>query len=157
MLTTPQITTASPHMAAVIPLTSSLADLPKVMGPAFGELMAALAAQGIAPAGPVFSHYLKMGAVFDFEVGVPISTPVAPAGRVKPGQLPGGKVVRTIYQGPYEGLHGAWTEFGAWIKTQGLTPASALWECYVYGPESSSDPASWRTELNQPLFGPDVA
>jgi effector-binding domain-containing protein len=153
MLSTPQITTATPHMAAVIPLTSSLADLPKVMGPAFGELMAALGAQGIAPAARFFSHYLKMGGgVFEFEVGVPISMPVAPTGRVKPGELPGGRVARTIYQGPYEGLHGAWGEFGAWIKTQGLTPAPGLWECYVYGPESSPDPTTYRTELNQPII-----
>lgn len=31
------------------------------------------------------------------------------------------------------------------------TPAADLWEVDVAGPESSPDPATWRTELNQPL------
>lgn len=48
-----------------------------------------------------------------------------PTGRVKPGELPAAsKVARTVYHGSYEGLGAAWSE-----------------------------PASWRTELNQPLVG----
>jgi hypothetical protein len=27
-----------------------------------------------------------------------------------------------------------------------------LWECYLSGPESSTDPAAWSTELNRPLL-----
>lgn len=42
-------------------------------------------------------------AIFDFEISVPVTSPVAAAGRVKPGQLPATKVARTIYHGPYEG------------------------------------------------------
>ena len=60
-------------------------------------------------------------------------------------------MARTVFQGPYEGLGAAWGEFDAWIVANGHTPGPDLWECYVAGPESSSDPASWRTELNGPL------
>jgi effector-binding domain-containing protein len=115
--------------------------------------MATIAAQGIAPCGPVFAHYLSMDSgMFDFEVGVPVSAPVAPAGRVQPGQLPAARVARTTYHGPYEGLHAAWCEFGTLARAQGLKPAPGLWESYVVGPESSPNPADWRTELNQPLL-----
>ncbi len=48
---------------------------------------------------------------------------------------------------PHPGLG----EFCAWIKTQKLTTTPNLWEFYVKGPESSPDPATWQTELNQPL------
>ena len=103
-------------------------------------------------AGPVFSYHLRMDpGIFDFEIGVPVTKPVAPVGRVQPGQLPATKVARTIYRGPYEGLGAAWGEFGAWIKAQGHKPAPDLWECYVVGPEASPDPANWRTQLNRPL------
>lgn len=34
---------------------------------------------------------------------------------------------------------------------EGHTPAPILWQCYVAGPESGPDPATWRTELNRPL------
>jgi hypothetical protein len=33
--------------------------------------------------------------IFDFELGVKVSTPVKPTGRVKPGELPAAKVART--------------------------------------------------------------
>jgi effector-binding domain-containing protein len=122
------------------------------MGPSIGELMAAIAAQGITPAGPWFTHHLRMDPdLFDFEISGPVTAPVVAAGRVKPGQLPATRVARTVYRGAYEGLPTAWGEFDAWIAANGHTPASDPWECYVAGPESNPHPATWRTELNRPL------
>ena len=154
MLDTPHITQAKAQQAAVIHLTVPRAKIQEVMGPAIGEVMAAIAAQGIAPAGPLFSHHLTMSpGIFDFEVGVPVSTPVAAVGRVKPGQLPATRVARAVYRGPYEGLFVAWGEFNAWVAAEGLAPGPDLWECYLSGPDSNPDPATWRTELNRPLMG----
>jgi effector-binding domain-containing protein len=82
---------------------------------------------------------------------VPVASPVATAGRVQPGRLPAARVARTVYRGPYEGLGGAWGELCDWIEANGHVPREDLWECYVVGPESSHDPAAWRTELNRPL------
>ena len=147
MLDTPQITQTSAQSAAVIRLTIPREEMPHVMGPAIGELMTT-----IAPVGPLFSHHLTMPSdIFDFEVGVPVAAPVNPAGRVQPGQLPAVKVARTVYHGGYEGLGSAWGEFMGWITENGHTPAPNLWERYVAGPESSPNPADWRTELNRPL------
>ena len=87
-----------------------------------------------------------------FEVGSPLPAPVTHAGRVKPGELPAATVARTTYRGGYEGLGPAWGEFGEWIAANGHKPAESLWECYVAGPESSPNPANWRTELNRPLI-----
>jgi effector-binding domain-containing protein len=154
MLDTPQIVQTAAQLAAVIRLTIPREEIRNVMGPGIGEVMAAVAAQGIGPAGPVFSYHLRMDpGIFDFEIGVPVTKPVTPVGRVQPGQLPATKVARTVYRGPYEGLGAAWGEFGAWITASGHKPAPDLWECYVSGPESSPDPANWRTELNRPLIG----
>lgn len=124
------------------------------MGPAIGEVIASVVAQGIGPAGPVFSHHFRMSLViFDFEVGVPVTTPVTPVGRVQPSELPAAKVVRTIYRGPYEGLGGAWGEFSEWLTANGHSKAENLWEFYVVSPESTSDPEKLETELNRPLLG----
>jgi effector-binding domain-containing protein len=154
MLETLQIAESPARIAAVIRLVVPQKELPAVMGPAINSLMAVLATQGLPPAGPVFARYLSMDSgMFDFEVGVPTSAPVAPSGRVKPGQLPAAKVARTIYHGPYEGLHNAWHEFGTLVRAQRLQPAPGIWESYVVSPHSSPNPADWRTELNQPLLG----
>ena len=152
MIDAPRVVAVASRPAAVIPFVIPRAEMPKVMGPAIQELLATLASQGIAPAGPVFAHHLRMPqGMFDFEVGVPVSSPVAAAGRVQPGELPSATVARTIYRGPYEGLPSAWGEFMAWIESEGHSPAPDLWEVYLTNPESTPDPADWRTELNRPL------
>jgi effector-binding domain-containing protein len=154
MLDTPQITQTSGQQTAIIRLTVPRTDIQKVMGPGIKELMATVAAQGVGPAGPWFTHHLRRPTdTFDFEISVPVTAPVTPAGRVTGGQLPAMKVARAVYRGPYEGLAGAWGEFDAWVKANGHKPAADLWEVYVAGPESGSDPAEWRTELNRPLIG----
>jgi effector-binding domain-containing protein len=154
MLETPHLTQAEAQPAAVIHFTIPRSEIQAVMGPGFQELMATVQAQGIGPAGPFFSHHFAMYPdKFDFELGVPVSAAVKPAGRVKPGTLPGGLVARTILHGNYDGLAAGWGEFMDWIKAGGHGAAPDLWEVYVKGPESSPDPANWRTELNQPLLG----
>jgi effector-binding domain-containing protein len=152
MLATPQIITTEAQEAAVIRLIIPRNEMMKAFGPAVGELMTALAAQGVQPVGAVFAHHLRMSPdTFDFELGVKVSASVKPAGRVKPGFLPAAKVARTVYSGPYEGLSSAWGEFNQWLKANDHEQAENLWEVYSVGPQSSSDPANWRTELNRPL------
>jgi effector-binding domain-containing protein len=152
MLDTPQITQTADQQAAIIRLTVPRTEIQKVMGPGIQEVMATVAAQGIGPAGPWFTHHLRRPTdTFDFEICVPVTSPVAATGRVKPGQWPSMKVARAVYRGPYEGLAGAWGEFDAWIKASGHKAAADLWEVYVAGPESGPDPANWRTELNRAL------
>ena len=119
MIDTPHIVQTSVQKAAVIRLTIPRSEMMKVFSPAVGELIAALAAQGVEPVGAVFAHHLKMTPdTFDFELGVKVAAPVKAAGRVKPGQLPAAKVARTVYSGPYEGLPSAWGEFVKWMKAQ---------------------------------------
>jgi effector-binding domain-containing protein len=152
MLETPRIVQTTHQLTAVIHLTVPREEIREVMGPGIAEVRAAVAAQGMTPSGPWFTHHLRMDpAIFDFEVGVPVAAPLAVSGRVKPGRLRAAKVAQTVYHGPYEGLSDAWGEFGAWIAADGHKPAPDLWECYVAGPEASRDPADWRTQLNWPL------
>jgi effector-binding domain-containing protein len=154
VLDTPQIVQTTAQTAAVIHLSVPRGDMMKVFGLAVGELMAALAEQGIKPEGAIFAHHLKMSADnFDFELGLRVSTPIKAIGRVKPGELPAAKVARTVYSGPYEGLPAAWSEFNKWIKANGYDQADDLWELYSIGPQSTPDPEGWRTELNRPLKG----
>ena len=154
MLEAPHITKVDAQQTAVIRLKIPRSEIRSVMGPGIGELMAAVQAQGLGPTGPWFSHHLTMHPdTFDFEIGVPVSGPVTPVGRVQPGSLPAARVARTVMHGDYTGLGEGWGEFLQWITAQGHQAAPDLWEVYAKGPESDPDPAAWRTELNQPLLG----
>ncbi len=154
MLSPPQILSTEAHEAAVIHLTIPRTEMMSAFGPAVGELMGILAEQKIEPIGAVFAHHFRITPdTFDFELGVRVGKPVAPAARVKPGELPGRKVARTVYTGPYEGLPAAWGAFDKWMTAEGCKQAESLWEVYSVGPQSTPDPTDWRTELNRPLLG----
>jgi len=154
MISTPQVIETTSQEAAVIHLTIPRSAMPQQFGPAVRELLSELHTQGIEPVGGVFAHHLKMTpGTFDFELGIKVTAPVRENGRIRRGTLPAVKVARTIYSGPYEGLPGAWDEFSTWMKKSGLSQAEDLWELYSVGPQSSANPADWRTELNKPLKG----
>lgn len=154
MIDAPRITRTDAQQTAVIHVTIAREEIRNVMGPGISELISTVADQGGTPAGPWFTHHLRMEpGIFDFEIGVPVAAPVAASGRVEPSEWPAMRVARTVYHGDYEGLGAAWGEFDDWIEAEGLTPAPDLWERYLAGPESNPDPATWRTELNRPLTG----
>jgi effector-binding domain-containing protein len=153
MIETPQIVQTAAQRYAYLHLTVPREEIRKVMGPGVREVFEAIAAQGIAPTGPWFTHHLKRpDAFFDFEICVPVEVVIEPAGRVQPGIWPSMRVARTVYHGEYEGLGAGWGEFVAWIAAQGLNEAVDLWEVYRVDPSVSKNPADWRTELNRPLI-----
>jgi effector-binding domain-containing protein len=153
MIETPQIVDTPAQVVAIVHIETPRSKIQHVMGPGIGEAMAAAKAQGIGPTGPWFAHHLKMTPEeFNFDICVPVSAPATAVGRVAPGQRPAIKVVRTVYHGPYEGLGGAWGELTAWVEANGYKTAGDLYECYLVGPESTPDPAQWRTELSRPVI-----
>jgi effector-binding domain-containing protein len=105
------------------------------VGPAFGEVLAALGAQGLQPAGPPFCRYRMQEDAFDVEAGFPASGPVVPTGRVEPDALPAGSVATTMHVGAYDKVGEVYEELIAWVETQGLVPAGEPWESYLDGPE----------------------
>ena len=153
MIEPPQITQSPAQITAVIRLTIPREEIRNVMRPAMNEIIDVVTAQKITPAGPMFSHHLRIDPdVFDFEVGVPVPGAVSPSGRVKPGELPAATVARTIYHGGYEGLGTAWEEFDNWIVASGYVPAPDLIERYLTHPQQDLNPAYILTELVRPVM-----
>ena len=141
-----------PQHTASIAIRVPREEIRHVMGPGLAELKAAVAAQNIAVTGPWFTHHFRNpGEVFDFEICLPVATPVAPAGRVQPGQWSAMKIAQTTYHGGFEGLGSAGCEFIGAIKAAGHQAADGLYESYAVGPETSFDPAAWRTVLSKQL------
>lgn len=152
MIETPQMIQTTSLPTAIIPVTVSWEEMGAAMGPGIAELLTNITAQGIAPTGEIFTHHLRSPTeTFDFEISVPVATPVQATGRVRPSEWPALTMARTVYHGPYEGLADAWPEFIDWIATQGHATTEELWECYSVGPRSSPDPKTWRTELSRTI------
>lgn len=139
-------------LTAAIPIRVLRSEIQTVMGPAFAELFAVLAAQGIAPAGPTLTFHTRLDKEwFEFEAAVPVATAVAPSGRVIPSKLPAGPIATCVHRGPYQELHQAWQAFESWLATQPAQRLPSIWEVYRVGPAQTPDPANWETDLVHPL------
>ncbi len=153
LINNPHFTSTDAQPTAMIHLEIPRSEIAQVMGPAIMEIYSSLGAQNVQPAGPFLSHHLKMQPdTFNFDICVPVSKTIEPVGRVVNGMIDASNVARTVYRGPYEKLGEAWGEFMEWIEAQGKKTADDLWEVYLSGPESSSDPIDWCTESNKPIL-----
>lgn len=105
------------------------------LGGVFGEVVQALGAQGLAPAGPPFACYVITAAGFEVEAGFPCSGPVVPAGRVVPATLPAGRAAIVLHRGPYAEVAAAYRAAEAWLGENGWVATGPPWEAYLDGPE----------------------
>ncbi|MBL8001513.1 MAG: GyrI-like domain-containing protein, partial [Flavobacteriales bacterium] len=145
----PELITTTEVITAVIHLTIPGRDMPKYMDPAIQEVIRAITSQGARIAGPMFTyHHRRPSDTFDFEIGFPVSRPIAPEGRVVNSTLPAAKVVRAVYQGPYESLAQAWRALQDRVRSDGHGETGRFWECYLNNPDEVKDPQEYRTELN---------
>lgn len=148
----PRILRAAPQLVAGIRLNVPAAEIRTVMMPGLAELRDAVAAQGVAVAGPWFTwHFQRPATRFDFMIGLPVAGAVRDAGRVRGEERPAATVARTVHHGGYEGLAAAWGELAAWMTASGTRGSEGIWECYAVGPESGLGPEGWQTELNWPV------
>jgi effector-binding domain-containing protein len=129
---------------------------PDKIGPTYGELIAevsaSLARRSIPTAGPSFGRYFDYSNDHvDMAVGFPVEGAVEDDGRVVAGELPGGRVAVVTHVGPYTRLGGAYRAIKAWMAEHGAATGGPPWEVYVTGPAQTSDSATWRTDIVQPI------
>jgi DNA-binding transcriptional MerR regulator len=70
-------------------------------------------------------------------VYVPVTRPIAPAGRIRPAVLPAVRVATVLHRGPYGGLGEARRALEAWVGAAGMRSAGPLRVLYVqFGAEA---------------------
>jgi AraC family transcriptional regulator len=109
---------------------------------------------GLAIAGPPFARYpeVAMGSLV-IEGGITIAEPPAtePGGGIETIAIPAGRAVVAIHHGPYDKLPDSYSEIEKWMRDQGLSAAGAPRETYLTDPGEHPDPATWETEIVQPV------
>lgn len=123
------------------------------LGPAFGEVMAAVGTQHAQVAGPPFGRYRPTDdGGWDIEAGFPVTAAISEQGRVHLAYLPGGRAARTLHVGEYQALGAAYEAVTKWLIDNGFVAAGEPWECYLDGPEVASP----RTEVYFPFRDADA-
>lgn len=145
---------SSEHLAGVRG-TYPVAQLPEVMGREFGRVMAALSAEGVQLAGGAVAVYHGWTEdSVDVEIGFTIHGVFFPQDRrsdVKPGRVPGGKVVFATHVGPYDQLVNAYTAIQDYAAANRLELAGVMWERYLTDPSEEPDPNKHVTEVYWPV------
>ena len=91
MLEKPLITRTTTQALAALHQTVPRAEIRNVMGPGVADGRSAAAALGVGVTGPCLTNHLLMDPdVFDFEICVPVASPIPARGREKPGLWPAG-------------------------------------------------------------------
>lgn len=123
------------------------------VGAAYGEVVTALGARGLGPAGaPVIRYSLEAMAsggqaeVFVLEAGFPCDPGFVGDSRVEVATLPEGDAVVAVHVGQWQELGEAYAAVEAHLAEHGLERSGDPWETYLDGPEV--DPH--RTVLTAP-------
>ncbi|MBT0995593.1 GyrI-like domain-containing protein [Cellulomonas sp. DKR-3] len=119
---------------------------------AYGQVAQALAASGVAPAGPAVGWYAGMPTdSVDVAAGFAVPEGSGPFEGVDTVELPASAAVVGTYTGPYDGLPDAWSEVVAWAGEHDAAGRGDFWEEYVTDPSPDGDPAANVTRLVLPL------
>jgi len=142
-----------PQAVMNIRVITTPAEIGQTLGQILGEVWAYLQGLGVQPAGPPFARYYEYQSDHvDMDAGLPVSSPVAGAGRISAGELPGGKVAVIWHIGPYDTLRETYEALESWVQEQKQEAAGAPWEVYWIDPGEEPDSSKWRTEVICPLI-----
>lgn len=109
---------------------------------------------GLAMAGPPFTRYPEVGmGSLVLEAGVPLVAPppTPPSEGIEALTIPAGPAAVTVHRGPYDTLPETYRELEAWLEREGRTGNGPPREIYLTDPGEHPDPATWETEVIQPL------
>ena len=141
--------TVAPRPTAVVSQTTTWKEFPAVWKPLLDEVYSFV--RGRAPElapndGPEVwrNAFLYLDDKPTVEIGVLVSGPFEPHGRVVPSQLPGGEVATAVHCGDYAELGRTHDTVGGFIAAHGLVRAGPSWEIYGHWRE---DPSELETEI----------
>jgi AraC family transcriptional regulator len=86
----------------------------------------------------------------DVEVAVPVSKKIKGSGEIKNYELPGGKMAKIVYKGPYAKCGPAYEELFAWIAKNKKKITGPTREVYLNDPRTVSE-ADLLTEIYAPI------
>jgi effector-binding domain-containing protein len=110
---------------------------------------------GIEPVSPPVAVYFGSDPFmsrFDMLVGCLVACPVTDVPGFASGQLPPSEALTVVHEGPYDSLVTTYQDMQDWMAAHGRQPSPIMWEVYLQGPETTADPAAYRTEVVWPVL-----
>ncbi|MFZ5645668.1 MAG: GyrI-like domain-containing protein [Bacillota bacterium] len=130
---------------------TTLENLPRFLGAAYGQIMKYLSEVGEYPAGAPYAAYHNMDMQdLDVEAGFPVSKTLPGKDEVRPGEILAGKHAYCLYTGPYCDCSPAYDELTQWVKEKGYIPTGVAIEFYLNDPAQTPE-SELQTKIVFPL------
>jgi len=143
-----ELVTFDPRPTAVVAKTTTWEEFPRVWRELLDEVYGFVRGRGDLATGGEGERWqnvmLYKDQRPDVEVGVLVSQPFEPHGRVVCSQLPGGEVATAVHRGDYGGLGATHDAVRAHVSASGRELAGPCWEVYGHWRE---DPSELETEV----------
>ena len=143
-----ELVTLDPRPTAVVAKTTTWEEFPRVWRELLDEVYGFVRGRGDLATGGEGERWQNMMLYKDqrpdVEVGVLVSQPFEPHGRVVCSQLPGGEVATAVHRGDYGGLGATHDAVRAHVSASGRELAGPCWEVYGHWRE---DPSELETEV----------
>lgn len=126
-----------PQPIASLRRTTSIADMQRTLGDAFGKLFGAVTSAGSHPTGApfvVFWDLIDEHSTGDIEVGMPVPPDLHLDGDVATSRSPDLTVAVTVHRGPFEHVGPAYHALSRWMQEHGHEPAGPPIESYLDDP-----------------------
>lgn len=131
----------------VVRTRSSVEQLPEVLGPAWGAVLACAGKVGAQPTDPPFVAYHNADLQdLDVEIGMTFAQVLPGEGHVHAHAIPGSRAVACVHVGPYAELHVAYRALEAWMAEHGFRPGGPAYEFYLDDPGETAA-AELRTRV----------
>jgi effector-binding domain-containing protein len=122
------------------------------MSKMYDELMTVLEKSKIQMNGHAFCIYPSYSPEsMNMVCALPVSPDAKLPSKYKLQQTPGGKAVKVIHTGSYDGLETAHNEIAKYMEFKKIEMNGAPWEVYVTGPDTEPDASKWVTEIYYPV------
>ncbi len=130
-----QIIETETQPALAVRTVTSAGNLPQMVGPAYGAIIAYLAEMGQQPLGPAFIAYYNLDMEkLQVEIGFPVAQEIAGRGDIIARPIPAGKRAAVFHLGPYSELASTYDALAKWIADRGYEPTGTAYEFYYNSP-----------------------
>lgn len=121
-----------PQPTLSVRATTDIKNLPQELGKAYGAIGQYLGQLGEQPTGAPYAAYFNFDmSNIDVEIGFPVSKTLPEKDEMKATELPGGKLARCLYTGPYNKIEPAYNALTEWVKANGYEVTGVAYEFYL--------------------------
>ena len=138
-------------LALMIRKTTSIQDMPSVLGQCFGEIIQYVMESGAEEPVESFVIYHNMDmSNLEIDVGFTVTESLPSRGHIVSSSIPAGQYAVALHVGPYETLNVTYEELTKFVEERKLTVDSWVYEVYLNNPMDNPDEPA-KTMIYFPL------